>query len=258
MYVKNQGMSWLQILGLLEQMGFSLSRIQVMSQIDMNSILSDLVYKIAGTLLPLIYIVLVSHKLVSAQVNDGSLAYVLSTPTNRKKVIRTQYLFLFLSLVAMYLISTSASVVSELIGYGVARAIPLRTVLYNVASFCVMIALSGICFFSSSFFTKAKYAIAFGGGVCVISFLANILGLFGSKVFVSVGVGVEAMNIFNYVSLISLFDTESISTFSKAVMNLDGGLINYTWLWKCGILLAVGFLFSFIGSYRFVKKDLPL
>ena len=44
-YVKDEGLNWLQILGLLEQMGFSLSRIQTMSQIDLNSVMNDLVYK---------------------------------------------------------------------------------------------------------------------------------------------------------------------------------------------------------------------
>lgn len=53
-YVKDENLNWLQILGLLEQMGFSLSRIQTMSQLDLNSILNDLVYKIAGVLLPMI------------------------------------------------------------------------------------------------------------------------------------------------------------------------------------------------------------
>ena len=54
MYVKQEGLSWLKILGLLEKMGFSLARIQVMSQIDLNSIMNELVYKIAGVLLQMI------------------------------------------------------------------------------------------------------------------------------------------------------------------------------------------------------------
>ena len=47
-YVADENLNWLQILGLLEKMGFNLSRIEVMSRIDLNSIISDLVYKIAG------------------------------------------------------------------------------------------------------------------------------------------------------------------------------------------------------------------
>ena len=57
-YVKDEGLSWLTLLGFLEQMGFSLNRIQTMSQLDLNSILNDLVYKIAGVMLPMIYVMM--------------------------------------------------------------------------------------------------------------------------------------------------------------------------------------------------------
>ena len=96
-YVKDEEIGWLKVLGLLESMGFSLARIQAMSQLDLNSILAELIYKISGVLLPMIYVIIASNKLVASQVNDGSMAYVLSTPTNRKTVVRTQYLFLILS-----------------------------------------------------------------------------------------------------------------------------------------------------------------
>ena len=97
-YVNDEGLGWLKVLGLLESMGFSLSRIQAMSQLDLNSVLAELIYKIAGVLLPMIYVIVASNKLVVSQVNDGSMAYVLSTPTNRKTVVRTQYLFLITSI----------------------------------------------------------------------------------------------------------------------------------------------------------------
>ena len=82
-YVKDEGLSWLQILGLLEKMGFSLSRIQVMSQIDLNAIMNDLIYKIAGVLLPMIYVMTVSNKLVASQVNDG---FTSSFPGSSQRV----------------------------------------------------------------------------------------------------------------------------------------------------------------------------
>ena len=47
-YVKDEDIGWLKVLGLLESMGFSLARIQAMSQLDLNSILAELIYKISG------------------------------------------------------------------------------------------------------------------------------------------------------------------------------------------------------------------
>ena len=264
-YVKDEGLSWLKILGLLENMGFSLSRIQTMSQIDLNSVMNDLIYKIAGVLLPMIYVMIIGNKLIAAQVSDGSMAYVLSTPTNRKTVVRTQFVFMLVSLVAMYVVITLGAYISGAVAYFVTKpsninfgTLTLRTFLYCFGSFSAMFGLTGICFGASCWFNKSNYSVAVGGGACVLAFLCCILGLFGNKVFVSVGVGVQAMNFFNYLTIYTLIDTEAMSNFSKAVTGAYGGVMNLNWLWECGILLVLGAVLSFVGAVKFVKKDLPL
>ncbi len=267
-YVKDENMNWLQILGLLQTMGFSLSRIEVMSQLDLNAIMNDLIYKIAGVLLPMIYVMIVANKLLAAQVSDGSMAYVLSTPTARKKVVRTQYLFIVASLAAMYLIITIAALGTGAIANYIVNLTAkvetpfnyffLKSALYCLGSFLSMFALTGVCFGASAFFNKSNQSIAVGGGVCVLCFLCCILGLFGNKVFVSVGVGVQAMNVFNYFTLYTLIDTDSIASFSKAVTNFGSDVISYNWIWEFGILVLVGIIFAFAGSKYFIKKDLPL
>ena len=247
-------------------MGFSLSRIQIMSQIDLNSILNELVYKISGVLLPMIYVMIAANRLIASQVSDGSMAYVLSTPTNRKTVVRTQYVFLLLSVVAMYIIITISSVTSEGISFVIAKNAnpdmegswnPGTTLLFCLGSFFAMFALAGICFGASAFFNKSNYSIAVGGGACILSFLCCILGLFGNEVFVAVGVGVKAMSFFNYLSLFTLVDNSSMSAFSKAMAGYDVA-ISFDWIWKLAILFAIGVVFAYLGGRRFNKKDLPL
>ncbi|MBE6134113.1 MAG: hypothetical protein E7178_05545 [Erysipelotrichaceae bacterium] len=268
-YVKDEDLNWLQVLGLLEKMGFSLSRIQVMSQIDINAILNDLIYKIAGVLLPMIYVMVVSNKLVANQVNDGSMAYVLSTPTNRKTVVRTQFVFLLASVTAMYVIITACALGSEAVANAIKLAnnpqatnirLPLRSILYCLGSYTSILALGGICFGASCFFNKSSNSVVVGGGVCVVSFLGCILGLFGNKVFVAVGIGVDAMKIFDFFSMFTLVDTESMSNFAKAIAEND--FVNYTaiydWTWKMAITVVIFVLFSYIGGRYFTKKDLPL
>ena len=267
-YVNDEDLSWLKLLGFLETMGFSLGRIQTMSQIDMNSVMNDLVYKIAGVLLPMVYVMIVANKLIAAQVSDGSMAYILSTPTNRKKVLRTQYLFLISSLFAMYLVITTGALVSEGIANIILRnsgaEVPpvgyrlMRTTLYCFGSFMAIFGLSGICFGASAWCNKSNKSIAIGGGVSILCFLACVLGLFGNKVFVAVGVGVKAMDFFNYLTLFTLIDTESMNLTCKAITGVEGGVVNLTWLWELAILFGVGVLGSLVGSIHFVKKDLPL
>ena len=87
--------------------------------------------------------------------------------------------------------------------------------------------------------------MALGGGLNMFFLVATMLGLFGSPVLPSI-IRMEALNAFNYVSIISLFDVVSI---------LDGTL---TFLWKWAILVVVGIICYVVGSLRFEKKDLPL
>lgn len=265
-YVSDENLNWLTILGLLEKMGFSLSRIQVMSQIDLNSILNELIYKITGVLLPMIYVMIAANQLIAAQVSDGSMAYILSTPTNRKTVIRTQYIFLLLSIFAMYIVIFIASYSSEIITHfisvhqhpdAVSNWSPVTTPLLCLGSFLAIFALGGIAFGASSFFNKSNNSIAVGGGACIVSFLCCILGLFGNEVFVAVGIGVQAMGFFNYLSIFTLIDSSSMSAFAKAVSGMDVA-ISYNWIWELGILIIVGAVFAYIGGRHFVKKDLPL
>lgn len=266
-YVQDEDLSWFKVLGLLETMGFSLTRIQAMSQMDLNSIMAELIYKISGVLLPMIYVIVAANKLVVNQVNDGSMAYVLSTPTNRKTVVRTQYAFLLLSIVAMYAVITVCAIGSEGIStLAVYRSgkevrwLPVRTLLFCVGSFFAMFGLAGICFGASCFFNKYNYSIAAGGGICVLSFIACIMGLFGNEAFVAVGIGVKSMYFFNYLSLFFLIDTSSMSNFCNAIFikDVDLTMASFNWIWELGVLTVIGAVFAYIGGRRFVKKDLPL
>ncbi len=265
-YVKDEGLSWLQVLGLLERMGFSLSRIQIMSQIDLNSILNELIYKIAGVLLPMIYVMICANKLIASQVTDGSMAYILSTPTNRKTVLRTQYLFLVMSIFAMYIVIFASAYASEGVSFAIQASKnpgntgtwnPITTPLFCLGSFFSIFALGGIAFGASAFFNKSTNSLIVGGGACIVSFLCCILGLFGNQVFVAVGIGVKAMSFFDYLSIFTLVDNTSMSAFSKAMFGMDVQ-ISYAWIWKIGIMATIGLAFAYAGSKVFVKKDLPL
>ena len=120
-------------------------------------------------------------------------------------------------------------------------------------------ALSGICFGASAWCNKSNKSIAIGGGVSIVCFLCCVLGLFGNKVFVAVGVGVKAMDFFNYLTLFSLIDTESMNYFCKELTSYQApGFVSLAWLWKNAILLAIGIAGTLAGSIHFVKKDLPL
>ncbi|MGM9602321.1 MAG: hypothetical protein ACI3W5_12185 [Faecousia sp.] len=68
--------------------------------------LSSNFYGLLAVLLPLIYIIITANSLVAAQVDKGSMAYTLSTPVKRSKVIGTQAIYLILATLAMVLVVT--------------------------------------------------------------------------------------------------------------------------------------------------------
>ncbi len=208
-------------------------------------IVGSIFYKLAGLLLPIIYMIMASNNLIAGQVDSGSMAYVLSTSTKRETVVFTQSVFLIGSLLAMFGLTTATgcvclAIVGEEVGlsYG-------NLILLNVGAFLVLFALSGLCFFTSCFFDRSKHSMAIGGGLSIFALVAAMLGLFGSPVIPSV-VRLKALNYFNYVTIISLFDVISI------IENTT------TFIWKFAILIVMGLLGYIVGSIRFTKKDLPL
>ena len=221
--------------------------LEEVGQMDLYSlIVGSIFYKMAGLLLPIIYMIMVANNLIAGQVDSGSMAYVLSTSTKRKQVVFTQATFLVTSLLAMFTCTTITSVICLSIVKSETIALTYgELILLNVGAFVTMFALSGISFLASCWFNRSKYSMSIGGGLNMFFLVATMLGLFGSKVLPSV-VRLSALNFFNYTSLISLFDVVSL---------LDG---TTAFIWKFAILIVVGLICYIVGSIKFQKKDLPL
>ena len=208
-------------------------------------IVGSIFFKMAGLLLPIIYLIMCSNSLIAGQVDTGSMAYVLSTSTRRKEVTFTQAIYLAGSLLLMFICTTITSCICFAIADVTTDLTYLKLILINLGAFVTLFAISGINYLTSCIFDRSKKAMALGGGISMFFLVATMLGLFGSPVIPSV-VRISALNNFNYVSLISLFDVVSI---------LDGG---NAWIYKLIILVIVGLAGYIIGSIRFEKKDLPL
>ena len=218
-----------------------------LGNMDMYSlIIGSIFYKIAGLLLPMVFVIMTANSLIASQVDSGSMAYVLSTPTKRRTVAITQLAYLLLSLFAMFALLTIVSVISVWISGGNSFAINYGEILLlNAGAYLTMFAIAGFCFMCSAIFNRTKYSLSIGGGLTIFALVCTILGLFGSPVVPS-AMRISQMNFFNYLSIITLFD----------VVSILGGTMSY--LWKFAILLGIGIITIIIGIFRFDKKDLPL
>ena len=209
-------------------------------------IIGSIFYRIAGLLLPMVFVIMTANSLLAGQVDSGSMAYVLSTPTKRRTVSVTQMTYLVVALFAMYALLTIVSVISVFVVGGNSFAINYGEILlFNLGAFLTMFAFAGFCFMCSAIFNRSKHSMSAGGGLTIFMLVCTILGLFGSSVVPS-AMRISAMDFFNYLSIISFFDTVSI---------LNGTL---DYLWKFAILLGIGIVTIIIGVFRFDKKDLPL
>lgn len=208
-------------------------------------IVGSIFYKLAGLLLPIIYMIMASNNLISGQVDSGSMAYVLSTSIKRKTVAFTQAVYLVGSLFAMFLLTTATGCVClAIVGTDIGLTYG-KLLLLNLGAFLVLFALSGLNFFTSCYFDRSKRSMAIGGGLSIFALVAAMLGLFGSPVIPKV-VRLDSLNYFNYTTIISMFDVVSI---------MDG---TTAFVWKFAILAVLGLIGLIAGSLKFTKKDLPL
>lgn len=220
--------------------------LEEVGQMDMYGVLvGSVFFKMAGLLLPIIYMIMAANNLVAGQVDSGSMAYILSSSVKRKTVTFTQAVFLVGSLFLMFCCTYITSVVCFSIVDLTTELTYSKLLLINIGAFLVMFAMSGISFLASCWFNRSKRSMALGGGLNMFFLVATMLGLFGSPVLPSL-VRMKALNSFNYVSIISLFDVVSI---------LDG---TWAFVWKLAVLLVVGVVCYVLGSIKFRKKDLPL
>lgn len=225
------------------------SSIKELGELDLYSlIVGSIFYKLAGLLLPIIYMIMASNNLIAGQVDSGSMAYVLSTSTKRETVVFTQALYLVGSLFAMFTLTTLTGFVCLAIVKADSSSIIMtygELVLLNLGAFLVLFALSGLCFLTSCWFDRSKRSMAIGGGLSIYSLVGAMLGLFGTQTIPKV-VRLDALNYFNYTTVITLFDAVSI---------IDG---TTAFIWKFAILLVAGIVGYVVGARKFVRKDLPL
>ena len=220
--------------------------LEEVGQMDMYGVMiSTIFFKMAGLLLPIIYMIMTANALIVDQVDSGSMAYILSTSVKRDTVTFTQALYLVGSLFAMFVCTSVTSIVClNVVDVNTALTWQ-KLLLINLGAFLCMFAMSGICYLASCWFDRSQKAMAVGGGLSMFFLVATMLGLFGSSIMPAI-IRMKALDYFNHFSLITLFDTISI---------MDG---TTTYLWKFGILAAIGLVCYIVGSVRFKKKDLPL
>ena len=183
---------------------------------------------------PMVFIIMLSNRLVVAHVDSGSMTYLLASPNTRRKVALTQMLVLLSMTFVLLVICVGIAIgVSEAMFPG---ALVIGDFLWlNLGLACLLFALCGYCFFISCISNETGKAVMFGAGVPTFFYLVQMLANMGGK-----------LADLKYATIFTLFNP-------KAIIAGDTS----AW-WMCGALVVIGAIFFVIGIARFEKRDLPL
>lgn len=196
--------------------------------------LAQTYYSLHGVILPLIFVIMTANGLIASQVDRGSMAYLLSTPTKRSTVVRTQAAYMILMLVLMFAIVTLVGVFSILTLQSKSDVDMGKFLMLNLGLFLLMFATSGVSFLFSCLFNLSKHSLALGAGLPLAFFLFHLMAQVDSS-----------LEGFKYISLNTLFDTD-------AIISGKSYALQFVLLFVIGIMLYVA------GMRIFQEKDLPL
>lgn len=184
-------------------------------------------------LLPMIYTIVVANRTIASHVDKGSMAYLLSTPNTRTKIVATQAVFLLTSITVIIGIVTA-------IGIAISQAMfpgELDIAGFLILNFGVLLlyyALTGIGFFASCFFNDTRNSLMIGAGLPVAFLLLKMISDVGAK-----------FDYLKYLSIYTLFDPAKIASG-------EGYAISFIALAAIAVVMYTAAILSFR------KRDLPL
>lgn len=203
---------------------------------SMESFISGEYYGLILPLLLSIFCLMLSTQLMAKLVDQGSMAYLLSTPTTRGRIAFTQALVLTCGLFFILAVTTGAGFLGYAWFIGDRFEFDAsRFALLNVMAFLLFFAIAGVSFLVSALSNDEKRALGISGAITFGMFTLDLLGKIG-----------ESIDWLRYGSLFSLFRPGEI------VLGRDDVL------WQAALLLLIGLAGFAAAIVSFRRRDLPL
>ncbi len=214
---------------------------QIFSAFGMTSVANTLIDFLASYLygmififFPLIFIILISNRIMARYIERGSMAYLLATPVKRSTVAFTEAFFLSLSCFILTVYITILCIITSAILFPGNLDVG-RFLILNIGLFGVFLCFSGICYCSTCLFSDSKYPYGIGASLCVVFVLIKMISQVSEK----------ADN-FKYATPLTLFDANGI------IAGESGAYLGIVSLYAIGIILYG------IGIRYFTRRDLSI
>lgn len=198
------------------------------------SFLGTYYYGFIIVVFPMIFEIIIANKLVSKQVDKGSMAYLLSTPNKRSKIIFTQLIYLLTSITLLILF---VFILGLILSNSMFKdKLDVKVFLFmNLGALFLHYAISGISFLSSCLFNDTKNSLAFGAGIPIAFFLIQMIANAGEK-FADL----------KYITIFTLFDP-------KEIVSSNSNVVLYF-----SVLVIISIVLYTLSIFIFNKRDLPL
>lgn len=142
---------------------------------NLTTFLASWLYGLLMFAFPMVYCIILGNRLIAKTVDNGSMAYLLSTPISRVKIVITQGIYALVSVAVLFVaifavgVLTSTLLYPGLLDVGGYLKINIITMLVNMV--VVM-----ITFFFSCLFNDSKHSSGFGSGIPITFLLMNMIG----------------------------------------------------------------------------------
>ena len=214
---------------------------EIMAMVGMNgdstSLIGFLITYLYGFLflvLPLVVTIIISNRLIASHVDRGSMAYLLSSPNSRGKIIFTQIKVLATSILMVIAYCTIVTIISCALMHPGELEIG-KLLIINLGLLAFHLFIGGICFLSSTIFDETKYSLMFGAGIPFVFYLIQMLANMGGK-----------LENLKYFTIFSLFRPLDI---------INGKTSAYLMI---VILFLMAFILYILSYFIFKKKNLSI
>lgn len=149
---------------------------------------------------PTILTVVIGYRAIGKFVEQGSMAYLLSTPNNRVRIVLTQAVSMIVTLFLLFVSITLFGIVLSEIMFPTELEVG-KFVMINIGVFLYFFAAGSITFVFSCLFNEGKNSLQFGAGIPVAFLLIHMLGQMEGSLEFS-----------KYFTVLTLFNANDIIT----------------------------------------------
>lgn len=196
--------------------------------------ITNYLYGFILIVIPLIYTMIMCHRLIARYIDKGSMAYLLATPHTRIQMMFTQFsvllsgIFLLIVYSVILILGCSSMMFQETIEIG-------KFLMMNIGLLAIHSLFACICFLSACSFNETKLSIGIGAGIGIASLLIQMLSQVSDKI-----------DFMKYMTPLTLFDAKGLQVYNQQA------IINTMILF----ILAIGCVV--MTHIIFKNRDLPL